>query len=157
MPLVLVLDTNAFDSLVADDHTLALVEWACDTGRVRFEVTHVQEDQLAPLFELKPEKAARISRIPRTVVPTAGFLLGYAKLGAAALDDGEIIDVVRGDSGTPATTFDALIASTTERHGRILVTNDGRLAERASKAGVDVWPSDQLVEHLRLLFGDASA
>ena len=148
-PEVFSLDTNVFDALAESDEVLDTACWACDAGLVAFEVTHVQEEQLSNIPADEQEKAGRIARVPRTVVPTAGFMLGVSVLGGAALDDSDAVDRVRRDSSDEGTWRDALIASTAARDRRVMVTDDALLAKRATAIGIEVWSCAELVEHLK--------
>jgi ABC-type uncharacterized transport system involved in gliding motility auxiliary subunit len=141
---VYLLDTNVFDWLVSDDALLAAVERVQAAGLLRFETTHVQEDELGGIPP-GAAKAIRIDRIRRQVVPTGAFVLGFSKLGMAALGDGKVLEHVRGAAAERSKhTQDGLIAETARARGRILVTDDGRLRKRAQEMQIEVWSGADL-------------
>ncbi len=122
------LDTNAFDALVAADGALETARRLCAAGRLRFETSEVQEGELARLRGVDGDRHRRADRIPRHVVPAAGA------------------------PGAPRRhARDARIAATALRDGRVLVSDDVPLRARAEALGVTAWPSARLLAELRRL------
>jgi predicted nucleic acid-binding protein len=100
----------------------------CAAGAVRFETSQVQEGELARLRGADRDKHRRADRIPRLVVPAA--------------DAGDV---------APRHARDARIAATARRDGRVLVTDDRPLRERAAALGVTAWGTERLVAELARL------
>jgi predicted nucleic acid-binding protein len=127
-----VLDTNAFDALIASGEVAARVLRLCGAGAVRFETSEVQEAELRRLRSADRDKHRRADRVPRLVVAA---------------------EPAGGDA--PRHRRDARIAATALRDGRTLVTDDGALRERAEALGVRAWSAQRLIDELGRLDGGA--
>lgn len=125
-----VLDTNAFDALIASDAVAERARRLHAAGLVHFETSEVQEAELRGLRAADRDRHRRADRIPRLVVAAA-----------------------RVEGAPPRLLRDARIAATALRDGRVLVTDDRPLRERALAAGVTAWESERLVAELARLDG----
>jgi predicted nucleic acid-binding protein len=137
-PILLMLDSNAFDHVIADRARILALRSAADAGRVEVVVTHIQEDELA---DAPLDKRDLYAQVPRRQVNTSAFIVGLSRLGMAELGSRQIYDAVR----TPQKHFeDGLIADTAKHLGAILVTGDDRLFKRAQAEDVVVWDFGRL-------------
>ncbi len=121
-------DTNVFDFIAADVGLLQRVQQATAAGVLVVLTTHVQEDELAAITDL--EKRVLIAQIPRTKIPTEGFVVDVSRLGEARLSEGTTIEALR-RGNWPRYTKDALIGATAQADANVLVTNDETLTKRA--------------------------
>lgn len=142
-------DSNIFDKIEATPGALDLVRRLTDGRKIELVTTHIQEDEIAGIADA--ERRERIDEIPRTDVPTYGFVLDVSRLGMARLGEEAPIETIR--SGNWAKyTKDALIAATSQFDGLTLVTEDKRLANVARRElKVDVWDWPHLWTHLQKL------
>lgn len=140
----LLVDRNAYDVLVETPEIQRIAIDAHESGRVTFVMTHVQNDEM--LLNPNEEQRNAIAAIPFVHALTYGVVLGTSKLGLARFGESEKIEAIRSPSGNH--TNDALLATTAEHEGTILVTNDKRLRNFASRNGVEVWSPKRLVEFL---------
>lgn len=148
-PLRVLLDTNVFDRIAETDESLDRVQRLVRRGAITVFVTHVQEDELARITD--STKSARIASIPRDLIPTSEFAVGTSRLDMACLGEGEALEKIRKGNWAKHTR-DALIAATAHADGLVLVTEDGRLRNRASEElDIDVWDWKQLEGELRRL------
>jgi predicted nucleic acid-binding protein len=85
----------------------------------------VQERELARLAGVDRDRHRRADRIPRLVVPAAAAPAGAGRHAR-----------------------DARIAATAARDGRVLVTDDRDLRERAAAMGVTAWDTARLLDAL---------
>jgi predicted nucleic acid-binding protein len=131
------LDTMIFDKIVSAEGMTEKLQQLTDDGALALLVTHVQEDQLADISDAK--KQASIERVPRTLVPTSAFALGFSRLGMAGLGSGRLLKSIRGTTSPLRHTKDGLIGATAGNTSAVLVTEDRRLRRRAVAAGVSTW------------------
>lgn len=144
------IDTNVLDRIVEEAGALELVTALSRRGELVLETTHVQEDELAAMPPDRRAKRRSMSRVPRNVVPTAGFVPGVSRPEEGAVGDEGVVERVRGAS--PAKhARDALIVATARARGRVLVTDDARARDLAAEVGVEAWPAQRLLEHIRRL------
>jgi rRNA-processing protein FCF1 len=127
------LDTDAFDYVIASSNRIEALRAAINAGRLEVVVTHVQEDQLAGAPQHKRDL---YTQVPRRQVNTSAFVVGVSRLGKASVGGGATYNAVR----TARKHFeDGLIADTAKQVGAILVTGDGRLQKRARAEKIEVW------------------
>lgn len=140
----LLLDSNAFDFLVATDQIKRAAIEAHESGRVTFMMTHIQNDEM----RRNPNEGQRnaFAEIPFVHALTYGFVLGTSKWGLARFGETEKIEAIRSRAGNH--TNDALLATTAHYENAILVTNDRRLTNFATREGVTVWSPEHLVKFL---------
>jgi hypothetical protein len=117
------LDSNIFDKIVETPGAFRLVQRLVADGKIELVVTHIQEDELARITD--EQKRQEIASVPRTVTPTAGFILDVSRLGMARLGDPVPIEAVRGGNWHKY-THDALIAAAALADGQVLVAEDRR-------------------------------
>lgn len=120
-------DSNADDQFVATPERQQMSIDACERGRIELLMTHIQHDELLRI----PDEAKRnaIFAIPAVVEMTSGIVLGTSKLGMARFGEPGRIEAVRSPEGNH--TNDALIATTAEAEGAVLVTDHRRLTNQA--------------------------
>jgi hypothetical protein len=129
------LDTMVFDHIVADAAFAEVVRDAVRSGSITIVTTHIQEDQIAAIPD--EEKRTAISRIPRRVVPTTGFVLDVSRLGMARLADEEPSETIeRIGRREMRNVKDALIAASTHDEADALVTEDQTLRKRTRREGL---------------------
>ncbi len=75
---------------------------------------------------------------------TYGAVLGTSRLGLARYGETERVEAIRSPSGRH--TNDALIATTAQGEGAVLVTEERRLRNRARREGIEVWSAAELIE-----------
>jgi hypothetical protein len=144
------IDTNVLDRLVEDPGVLELVVVLSRRGQLLLETTHVQEDELLAMPPDKRAKQRSMSRVPRTVVPTAGFVPGVSRPEEGLVGDEGVVERVR--AASPAKhARDALIVATARARDRVLVTDDARTRSLAAEVGVEAWPAERLLEQIRRL------
>jgi rRNA-processing protein FCF1 len=134
------LDGNVIDFLADDLEARKIVEDALARGRLTLIQTHILRDELNQIPNAK--KRARLKPIRALLggesVPTVGFVLGFSRLGAAALADdetNETLGALMGDN--PRQVADSLLITTAKANEAILVTNDRQARRRARRQGVD--------------------
>lgn len=142
-----VLDANIYDHLIATPEIQQAAIAGHESGQVEFLMTSIQLDQITAVPDAGRRNA--MAAIPFVITPTYGSVLGLSKLGLARFGESEQIDVVRSDQGNH--TEDALLATTAKYEDAILVTEDKRLARRASELGVEVWGTKKLVSFITSL------
>ncbi|MCC8961327.1 hypothetical protein H8A95_03090 [Bradyrhizobium sp. Pear76] len=146
----LMLDSNVYDSLLADRDLLEQVKRAIHVGRLELLTTHVQQDELSRIVQ--PAKRDALQSLPITFVrvATSGAAWDVSKWDDAEWgdDSGRIEKMVGGNSKH---IEDALISATADAKANVLVTNEKRLAGMVGRAGfgVEVWSVAQLAEWLR--------
>jgi predicted nucleic acid-binding protein len=142
-----VLDSNVYDQLVETPERQLRFVGAHDRGLIELLMTHIQRDELSQI----PDAARRnaILAIPFVITPTYGIVLGTSRLGMARFGDPERIDAIRSPTGEH--TNDALIATTAEYEGAVLVTEERRLTNRARAQGIEVWSAGQLIRFVESL------
>lgn len=133
------LDSNVYDRLVETPEIQRRAIEAHTSGRIELLRTHVQVDEL----ERDIDKAPYTLAIPGTPVPTYGLVLGVSKLGLARFGETAKIDAIRSPQRNH--THDALLATTAQYEGAILVTEDRRLRRRAEGEGIEVWDADRFI------------
>jgi predicted nucleic acid-binding protein len=135
------------DALAADATTLDIVNALTAAGRLKLLVTSVTQDQLSRVRD--PEWRAQLQSLPYTVVGTAGFALGYSRLGVDRLGPAEPAEAVR--RGRLKETEDALIAATAKFDDLTLVTEDRRLrtSTQRPELALDIlgWPEFRQALH----------
>ena len=116
------LDGNIYDKLAADDDTRALLASCVAADGVLVIATPIVIDELndSP-FEGLP------SWFPIVVEPESVFVLGFARLGAARLGDGEVLTKHRGSSSK---IKDAIIADSAASIADLFVSEDKRCRKR---------------------------
>lgn len=125
------IDTMVFDATVDDPELHAGALAAVAERRLRLVTTPLQEEQVAAIGDARRRKA--LQALPREVVPPAPRpTIAEPRAKHAA---------------------DALIADTARERCDVLVTEDGRLTERARASGLEVWDVARL---RRWLAGDAA-
>jgi predicted nucleic acid-binding protein len=142
---VFLLDSNAYDPIVDSPDLERLVIAACAAGKIELLLTHVQQDELMD----DETRRNRTLALPSVLVPTYGFVVNASKLGLAQLGEPENINAIRSPTG--GHTHDALLASTAQHHGAILVTNDDRLRNFALRQGIEAWRSADFERYVRAL------
>lgn len=139
------LDSNIFDAVIAEADMADRLNALSEKGGLTLLTTHIQEDELAKIPDLK--KRSAISKIRRTRVTTAGAVLDVSKLDMCTLGDGSESGCGIGDIQSPSRNHvhDALIATTASRDVDVLVTQDQRFRSRIeqSKAKCQVWDFKQ--------------
>ena len=144
------LDTNAYDPIINDPSFSSTVEAACAVGVVELLLTHVQRDEL---FEIPDdEKRRRALSLPHVLVSTYGMILDVSRLGLARLGEPERIEAIRNSSMRHS--HDALLATTAQQEGAVLVTNERRLTNFAQREGITVWSSARFRKHIERLLAD---
>lgn len=148
--LPLIVDSNAYDFLVATPEVQRAAVSAHESGRVTLLMTHIQYDEILAIPTDDPTKAAKRSAIvglPCVFAPTYGLVVGTSRIGWARVV-GQSDDVDRFRSPDRNHTNDALLAATAEYEQAVLVTNDDRLANFAARHAVEVWDPRRLVAFL---------
>lgn len=140
-----VLDTNAYDPLVASDEIEAVITRACHDGAIELLMTHIQYDELMAIPDV--EKRRRTLSLPVVIVLTYGVVIGVSKIGLACVGESGKIEAIR--NGSLRHTNDALIAATAGYERATLVTNERRLRNFATREGLNVWSSAQFVTYAR--------
>lgn len=138
------LDTNVYDQLVSTPEIQRRAIEAHESGRMELLLTHVQVDELTPMPDEEKRDAALA--IPGTATDTYGFVLTFSRLDHARLGEPATIEAIR--NGSLKHTHDALLASTAEYEGAVLVTDDDRLQKRARRLGIEVWEGPRFVAEL---------
>lgn len=133
------LDSNAHDRLVETPERQRLAIEAHETGLIELLLTHVQVDELMD----DAEKRGRTLAIPATITETYGLVLGISRLGLARLGEPNEIDAI--DSPGRNHRKDALLAVTARHEGAVLVTDDRRLRNFASREGIEVWNAERFI------------
>jgi len=133
------LDSNVYDRLVETPERQRMAIEAHDLGRIELLITHVQVDELMQ----DAGKRGRTLAIPATITETYGFVLDVSRLGLARFGEPEELDRI--DSAGRKHRKDALLAVTARHEGAVLVTDDRRLQNFASRDGIEVWNSDRFV------------
>jgi len=85
--LRVMLDTNIFDRIIQTPGLAGHLRSLTASGHLDFVVTHVQEDELARMTDAA--KAREVQVVPRRLIATSVFLLGFSPLGAARLGGGD--------------------------------------------------------------------
>jgi hypothetical protein len=151
----IVIDTMVVDLIADTPGLLEQVQEAARRGALSFVVTHIIRDQLAAAPAGRRDTLlGAYDALPKTQVPTKGFVLGLSRLGEARLGDGSETGVSAHDvrpSGDMGGLADALIATTASGDADVLVTADSALRAKAQKAGVrcDVWDLAQFVAFVK--------
>jgi hypothetical protein len=142
-----VLDSNVYDQLVATPQRQRLFIDACESGLTEFLMTHIQRDELMN----HPNETTRnaIFGIPFVVAMTSGVVLGTSKFGFARFGEPGRVHAIRSPSGNH--THDALIATTAEAEGAVLVTEERRLRNQARRQNIEVWTAAELIEYVENL------
>jgi|GEM_PF-3211941 PIN domain. len=143
----LIVDSNGYDVLVETPEIQRAATKAHDSGRVTFAMTHIQYDELVNIPEHKAAKRAAILEIPFVFTPTYGLVVGISRIGYARVV-GDSNEVDRYRSPNRKHTNDALLAATATFEHAILVTNDDRLTNFATRDRVEVWSPQRLVAFL---------
>lgn len=138
-----VLDSNAFDSLVAHPRAELLATERHDAGRDRFLVTHVQRDELSRTSDLV-RRAKLLALLDHfETIPTHGFVWDVSKWDNARwADEGD------GEAFKSEGAEDMLIAFTAQCQGAVLVTDDVGLTKKAHGEGLSVWANEALASYL---------
>jgi hypothetical protein len=138
-PTTLLLDTHVVDAVAADDLLRAALTEACNAGKVRLLVTHVQLDEVLEIPVEKIDVQAVLlhvlAMLPAERVPTGGAVWdrsGWDEATWMSEDDASLFDLLRG--GNPRHTGDLLIIFTARHHGATLVTNDKGARSRVGRA-----------------------
>lgn len=139
------LDTNAYDPILADAGLCQAVIGACHAGAIELLMTHVQRDELAEMPD--SDKRDRALTLPFVMVVTYGMVLGVSRLGLARLGEPEEFEEIRNFS--PRHSKDALLAITAKREGAVFVTNERRLSNFARRAAIEVWSSSEFADFVR--------
>ncbi|MDQ3631802.1 MAG: PIN domain-containing protein [Actinomycetota bacterium] len=140
------LDTNAFDALVADESNRVGIVGLTRSGTVSLFTTYVQERELLVLASVDPHKYWRTASIPRSALASSVFVLDHTPLGSGRLGAGTAYEAVWLG---PKHVDDAVIADTAKAEDLPVVTNDRRLRRRAEELGLDVWSSAELITWMR--------
>jgi predicted nucleic acid-binding protein len=128
----IMLDTNIFDRLVADDATLAAVLAAITAGQLTIVSTHIQRDQLQAIPD--SVKRDKVLAIPVDEVPTTGMIWDVSKWGEGAWGDGATNHLLEKlIAGNARHAPDALIGATAAAHVTVLVTEDGQFSKRVAR------------------------
>ncbi len=141
-PLVVLLDSNAWDPVLDDPTHLDAVVEAVESGRLRVLVSHVQLDQLAATPGDRGHQLLLVVELVDPVwVAASVFVLGYSPLGEAALADDDtavLADRLRGGElvTDPRHNADAVLAVTAHRNCAAFVTSDVRLSKRCALEGI---------------------
>jgi predicted nucleic acid-binding protein len=90
-----------------------------------------------------PEKRRRTLAIPATITETYGLVLGVSRLGLARFGEPHELDAI--DSAGRNHRKDALLAVTARHENAVLVTDDRRLRNFASREGIEVWSSVRFI------------
>lgn len=138
------IDTMVFDALHADPPGREAVLAAIAAGRLRLVTTHVQERQLADIRD--PVRRKALQRLPREVVPTSAPILAVARDGRPRMAPSPETRALRIG---PRHVADHVIAEAARAHADLLVTEDRRLAEEATGAGLETWTVQALTRWAR--------
>ena len=131
------LDTMIFDLIVADASFADAVRDAARSGAITIVTTHIQEDQIAEIPD--DEKREAILHIPRSVVPTTGFVLDVSRLGMARFADEETTATIeRIGRRRLRQAKGALIAASARDEADGIVTEDKTLRKRIGREGLNV-------------------
>jgi hypothetical protein len=146
------LDTNAYDEIVARPGFQERLNAAHNAGKVVIVRTHIQEDELASIPD--PNKKAAVTEVAGTSVATSGGVFGLSKFDGATFGGGAA-DVHIGDVATSAGQHmgDALIASSAAAEADVLVTEDRRLPKRVRLANskLEVWNFEKFAAYVESL------
>jgi hypothetical protein len=126
----LMLDTNCYDQVIKIPGFLINMNSLTQAGKIEILSTHVQEDELNRIPDLK--KRAAVLSIPRKLISTSGAIYDISKYGQARYGSGKIYNVDLGTvkRGNPNNAEDALIALTAAHEVDVFVTEDVRLRKR---------------------------
>jgi hypothetical protein len=156
--LRVMLDTNIFDRIIVipglADHLRSLTTG----GRLDIVVTQVQEDELARMPD--PAKRREVQLVPRRLIATSVFLMGFSPLGAARLGGGDAGGLSLDELAERNRVPDAVIALTVAAEAEeveAFVTEDARLARSvmAKATTLKVWKFTEF--QLRVSSGEKSA
>lgn len=153
---LVLLDSNAYDPIVDNPSLYRSVDAACRAGRIELLLTHVQSDELMRIPD--PDRRRLALSLPHVVAATYGMILDVSRLGMARLGEPERIEAIRNHSVRHSR--DALLASTAQKEGAVLVTNERRLTNFARRAAIEVWSAQEFFSFLEApadgdrLFGD---
>jgi rRNA-processing protein FCF1 len=138
------LDSNVADLLIGDPVLRARVQSLEARAIIRLVKTHVQDDEhantpdaarrqcLFDAFEGAEKRNPHVFALDQANLDNARF---------AGPKEGALYDAVYAKN--PRHTRDGIIAATAVAECDVLVTNDGRMAKKAQKAGIKVWsPQD---------------
>lgn len=135
------IDTMVFDRLLDEPTAVQAVSQAVRDGRLALFTTHVQEDQIAAVPD--PLRRKRLQALPREVIPSSVFIVGFSRLNYAALGPGDDYTAVH--AGRSKHIADAVIADTAGARCDALITEDARLIKRATERGLEVWTTERLL------------
>jgi predicted nucleic acid-binding protein len=154
-PALFLLDNNAYDPLTVLPERYARVQAACEAGQVVLLLTHVQRDEIAAnpnvLGATWGERAGErvadlVLGLPHVDVPTHGFVTDISRFDAMAFSDEGTVEAARGEG--LAHSRDALLLTTAQQQGAVLVTYDRRLRRRAAEVGADVWTPERFIAYV---------
>lgn len=137
----IMLDTMIYDKIIETPGMTEQLNQLSMEGKIEILSTHIQEDELAAIPD--KQKRTAVQAIRRREVPTSGAIWNVSKWGKATWGDGSSGGIAIADIRSPCKghSHDALIGTTAARDVDVLVTDDGRLANRmrASKSPCQVW------------------
>jgi hypothetical protein len=136
------LDTNIFDAIITTPGLVKHLQSLTASDRLDIVVTHVQEDELARIQDAA--KREEVQEVPRRLVATSVFLMGFSPLGAARLGGGDDRGLSLDEFAERNRVPDAVIALTAAAGAEeveAFVTEDARLARSvtAKAKTLKVW------------------
>lgn len=152
MPLRIMLDTNAHDSIIIRSDLLRIVARAIGDGVIDVVRISVQEFELSQIED--QEKRNTALAVPGRKVATYGIIPDWFVPGEARpADGGRKIKLKVMHNGNPKYAADALIAATAEMEADVMVTNEKRLPERIARTGTElrVWSFYEFEQFLKSL------
>ena len=146
----IMLDSNVYDLVVADQVILSAIKRRIADGRLTLVSTHVQRDELSLAPETKRAALLAIYGMADSV-STTGAVWDVSKWDECSWGSDAIsASIVALMAGNPKHAEDALIAATAAGEADVLVTNETRLASKIQRAGfsVKVWSWSEFVAWL---------
>jgi predicted nucleic acid-binding protein len=151
----IMLDSNAYDKVIATPDLLSELERVIAEGRVELVSTHIQDDELDKVPDSAKKEA--LKKILTRNVPTTEFVIGTSRIGQAKIGVGESCGIRYADiqRGNPKHIEDALIALAAAAEADVLVTEETRLFKKVRTASttLQVWKFVDLENYIKGLKG----
>jgi predicted nucleic acid-binding protein len=144
------LDSNAYDFVIADDGLPEELNELIEQSRIVLLLTYVQYTELVKMHEAgKHQKFAACMLINATVVPACGVIPDKSPFGLSIWADDDASHRI--SETTEGNINDALLVETAHHHNAVLVTDDRRCRNRATRVGVLTLRPPEFIERMRLL------